>query len=126
MRMDTKEGPMPLTTIHRKAHTRVVVSLASVVLCLLPALVLAQPPQFPPDLRIENFSVYSTLLEGGGFRRVSISFPGANPGQGAAGPSTTRVLVDNSGASFATPGLGPGGAAYITRSLGRFGGRLAI
>jgi hypothetical protein len=117
---------MSLTTTRRKFRTVVVVGLAPVVLCLLPAIVPARAPQFPPDLRIEDFSVYSTLPEAGGFRRVSISFTVANRGQSPAAPSSTRVIVDNSGASFATPALGPGGTAYISRSLRTSAAQLAI
>lgn len=95
--------------------------LAMVISCFLPKVVAAQP-----DLRIENLSVYSTLPESGGFRRVSISFSVVNRGRDAAGPSTTRVIVDNSGASFATPNLNPGAKAYTSRPLRTSATALAI
>lgn len=88
--------------------------LAGLVSCLLPSVAFAQ---LGPDLVIENFSVYSTLRESGGFRRVSIAFTVTNRGARPAGPSNTRVTVDNSGASFATPTLIPGATAYVSRPM---------
>src|SRR2546423_9654315 len=87
--------------------------------CLFPALASAQAFA---DLRIEHFSVYSTLPERDGFRRVSVSFRVVNRGLSAAKASTTRVIFDNNATDFATPGLtGTVGLtqpeeAYITRS----------
>jgi len=72
--------------------------------CLFPAFASAQ---VFADLRIEKFSVYSTLPERDGFRRVSVSFRIVNRGMSSAKSSTTRVIFDNSGTDFATPGLKP-------------------
>ena len=106
---------MPPTT-HLNFRYLISVTLASIVFCFLPAVALAQP-QLGPDLVIESFSVYSTLPEAGGFRRVSISFTVANRGRRSAAPSGARVTIDNSGASFAVPSLVPEGKAFITRPL---------
>jgi len=109
-------------------HSRIdtyVFRLASLVLCLLPCAVSAQPPN-APDLRIENLSVYSTLPESGGFRRVSISFIVANRSSATAGASTTRVIIGNSGFSFGTPSLKPDEKAYISRPLRTLAAQLSI
>lgn len=106
---------MSLTTPSR-IYTYVI-PLASLVLCLLPGAVSAQPPN-APDLSVENLSVFSTLPESGGFRRVSISFIVVNRSSSAtAGATTTRVIIGNGGFSFGTPGLKPNQVAYISRSL---------
>lgn len=99
--------------------------LASLVLCLLPGAVSAQPPT-APDLRIENLSVYSTLAESGGFRRVSISFIVVNRSSATARSSTTRVTIGNSGFSFGTPALKPDEKAYISRHLRTLATELSI
>jgi hypothetical protein len=101
---------MPPT--HLKFRTGILFSLATAVLCFLPADALAQ---LSSDLLIENFSVFSTLPEADGFRRVSISFSVVNRGLKPAGPSTTRVTIDNSGFSFATPPLERDAKAFISR-----------
>jgi len=97
----------------------------AVTLFVSPSIALAQPA-FAPDLQIQSFSVYSTLPEAGGFRRVSISFAVLNAGNRNAGPSNTRVTIDNSGASFATPALAAGARAFISRSFRTSSDQLAI
>src|SRR5437773_1907266 len=112
-------------TTHLKFRTCIFAGLAVAVWCFLPSVVLAQP-QRQADLVIENFSVYSTLPEAGGFRRVSISFTVVNRGFRVAAPSGARVTIDNSGASFAIPSLAPGGSAYVSRAFRTSATALAI
>lgn len=105
-----------------KLRICVLAALATVVLASMTSSAMGQQA----DLQIQNFSVYSTLPEAGGFRRVSISFAVVNAGKKSAGPSTTRVIIDNSGASFATPVLNEGAKAFISRSLRTSAKELAI
>ena len=113
----------PTTLKLRSKHA--FVALAIAVLCLLPIVASAQP-QFGPDLRIENFSVYSTMVERDGFRRMSVSFVVVNRGRATAGRSTTRVMFDNSGFSFATPSLVTDAKAYMSRQFRTSATELAI
>jgi photosystem II stability/assembly factor-like uncharacterized protein len=91
--------------------------------------------QFQADLTVENFSVYSTLPDSSGFRRVSVSFRVVNRGRSSAKPSTTRVTFDNNVTDFATPGLNalgfflksaPAGTAYITRVTRSTASQIAV
>lgn len=74
------------------------------------------------DLSIEKFSVFSTLPEADGFRRVSVSFRVVNRGRLPASATTTRVSFDDLPTDFATPILKgdnrvePPDEIYITRS----------
>ena len=111
---------MPHTTLLR-LRTVLFTTIVTTALLFLPSQASAQP-----DLQIENFSVFSTLVESQGFRRVSISFTVVNQGFAAAEPSTTLVLVDNSAVNFATPQLASKAKAYISRGLRTSASELTI
>src|SRR5258705_10617420 len=98
-------------TTHLKFRTCIFAGFAVAVWCFLPSVVLAQP-QRQADLVIENFSVYSTLPEAGGFRRGSISFTVVNRGFRVAGTSRGRGNIYNKGGSFALPRPAPAGGGY--------------
>ena len=115
-----QELPMPHTTLLR-LRTVLFTTIVTTALLFLPSHASAQP-----DLQIENFSVFSTLVESQGFRRVSISFTVVNQGFAVAEPSTTLVLVDNSAVNFATPQLASKAKAYISRGLRTSANELTI
>lgn len=83
-------------TILLRLRTVLFTTIVTTALLFLPSQASAQP-----DLQIENFSVFSTLVESQGCRRVSISFTVVNQGFAVAEPSATLVLVDNSAVKFA-------------------------
>ena len=91
---------------------------------LLSAAVLAQVQS--PNLAITTFSVWSTLPDPDGQRRMAISFRVVNTGFIAATASTTQVTVAGNVTNYATPALAPQAAAFFTQTLETTASQVAI
>jgi photosystem II stability/assembly factor-like uncharacterized protein len=70
-----------------------------------------------PDLRVTQFSAYSTLPQSDGRRLVSVSFQVINNGGETVLPSVTRVTLGTSTIDLGTPGLPAGQAAYFSHFI---------
>jgi len=87
---------------------------------LLCTLVLCEPSTAQvqgPNLAITNFSVWSTLPDPDGQRRVAISFRITNTGSAAAGTTITNVTVAGNTTAYETLALQPQAAAFFTQTL---------
>lgn len=95
-------------------------------LCIL-LLSLAASAQVPTaDFAITNFSVWSTLPDSDGQRRVAISFRVTNIGTANGLAMRTRVTIAGTPTEFTVPALAPKQAVFLSKTLSTTSNSLPI
>ncbi len=103
-------------TLYGQVLQRLVFTLFILVTVILTDTASSAPVQ-APNLGINNFSVWSTLPDPDGQRRMAISFRVVNTGTVASGATITRVTVAGNPTTYSTPALAPQAVVYFTQTL---------